>query len=421
MKAIIIQFTFGFVAFDENYNFREVVLFKKDPRLAAKIIIDNEDGNLSSEIKSIVNLMLNNDFDHFSFENIKIAKNIEKNMKVNVEVIKSFDLKDFGARMEQIAIESGFLKNSEELVLWNRSVSMEIAKLRIKGASEKRDLVIAQAIQTLDDLDRTVNLFMSRLREWYGVHFPELDRLVDKHETYARLVMNLGERENFSIANLENELIQEERAKKLSKAATNSMGAIMVEEDLSQIQVLSRNILNFYELRKGMEKYINTTMEEIAPNTRTVAGPLLGARLISIAGSLQNLAMRPASTIQVLGAEKALFRSLKTGARPPKHGLIFQHNLLHDAKRWQRGKIARALAGKIAIAVRTDAFKGKYVGDELKKAVDKRLAEIQAKYKDPPPSKEKVAKTESRKPRYKRRRQQRYKKKWRKSKGANKS
>jgi nucleolar protein 56 len=421
MKAIIIQFTFGFVAFDENYNFREVVLFKKDPRLAAKIIIDNEDGNLSSEIKSIVNLMLNNDFDHFSFENIKIAKNIEKNMKVNVEVIKSFDLKDFGARMEQIAIESGFLKNSEELVLWNRSVSMEIAKLRIKGASEKRDLVIAQAIQTLDDLDRTVNLFMSRLREWYGVHFPELDRLVDKHETYARLVMNLGERENFSIANLENELIQEERAKKLSKAATNSMGAIMVEEDLSQIQVLSRNILNFYELRKRMEKYINTTMEEIAPNTRTVAGPLLGARLISIAGSLQNLAMRPASTIQVLGAEKALFRSLKTGARPPKHGLIFQHNLLHDAKRWQRGKIARALAGKIAIAVRTDAFKGKYVGDELKKAVDKRLAEIQAKYKDPPPSKEKVAKTESRKPRYKRRKQQRYKKKWRKSKGANKS
>jgi nucleolar protein 56 len=421
MKAIIVQFTFGLAAFDENYNFKEVVLFKKDPKLAAKIIIDNEDGNLSSEIKSIVTLMLNNDFNHFSFENIKIAKNIEKNMKVNAEVIESFELKNFGERMEQIAIESNFIKNSEELVLWNRNVSMEIAKLRIKRAIKKRDSVIAQAIQTLDDLDRTVNLFMSRLREWYGVHFPELDRLVDKHETYARLIKNLGGRENFSIPNLENELIQEERAKKLSKVATSSMGAAMAEEDLSQIQVLSKNILNLYELRRGMEKYIDKTMEEVAPNTRTVAGPLLGARLISIAGSLQNLAMRPASTIQVLGAEKALFRSLKTGARPPKHGLIFQHNLLHDAKRWQRGKIARALAGKIAIAVRTDAFKGKYVGNELKKAVDKRLAEIQKKYKDPPPPKEKFAKTESRKPRYKRRKQQRYKKNWRKSKGANKS
>jgi nucleolar protein 56 len=421
MKAIIVQFTFGLAAFDENYNFRKVVLFKKDPKLAAKIIIDNEDGNLSSEIKSIVNLMLNNDFDHFSFENIGVAKSIEKTMKVNVEVIERFELKNFGSRMEQIAIESGFIKNSEELVLWNRNVSMEIAKLRIKGASEKRDVVIAQAIQTLDDLDRTVNLFMSRLREWYGVHFPELDRLVDKHETYARLVMNLGGRENFLIPNLENELVQEERAQKLSKAAPNSMGAIMAEEDLGQIQVLSRNILNFYELRKGMEKYIDITMEEVAPNTRTIAGPLLGARLISIAGSLQNLAMKPASTIQVLGAEKALFRSLKTGARPPKHGLIFQHNLLHDAKRWQRGKIARALAGKIAIAVRIDAFKGKYIGDKLKKDVDKRLAEIRQKYKDPPPPKEKITKTESRKPRYNRRKQQRYKKKWRKSKGANKS
>jgi nucleolar protein 56 len=421
MKAIIIQFTYGLVAFDENYTFKDVVLFKKDPKLAAKIIIDNEDGNLTLEIKSIVNLMLNNGFDHFSFENIKIAKNIEKNMKINVEVIESFELKNFGARMEQIAIESGFIKNTEELFLWNRSVNMEIAKLRIKGASERRDLVIAQAIQTLDDLDRTVNLFMSRLREWYGVHFPELDRLIDKHETYARLVMNLGVRENFSISSLENESIQGERAQRLSKAATNSMGAMMTEEDLNQIQILSKNILNFYELRKRIEKYIDKTMEEIAPNTRTLAGSLLGARLISIAGSLQNLAMRPASTIQVLGAEKALFRSLKTGARPPKHGLIFQHNLLHDAKRWQRGKIARALAGKIAIAVRIDAFRGKYVGDDLKKDVDKRLAEIRKKYKDPPAPKEKITKTESRKPRYKRKKQQRYKKKWRKSKGANKS
>jgi nucleolar protein 56 len=98
--------------------------------------------------------------------------------------------------------------------------------------------------------------------------------------------------------------------------------------------------------------------------------------------------MRPASTLQVLGAEKALFRSLKTGARPPKHGLIFQHTLLHDAKRWQRGKIARAIAGKLSIAVRTDAFGGKYSGDKLKAALNKRIEEIRQKYPEPPPIKE---------------------------------
>jgi nucleolar protein 56 len=135
-------------------------------------------------------------------------------------------------------------------------------------------------------------------------------------------------------------------------------------------------------------------MDEVAPNTRAVAGALLGARLIAIAGSLQNLAMRPASTIQVLGAEKALFRSLKTGARPPKHGLIFQHALLHDAKRWQRGKIARVLAGKLAIAARADAFGGKYVGETLKANIDRRLAEIREKYKEPPPPKEKPPRPE---------------------------
>ena len=264
----------------------------------------------------------------------------------------------------------------QELSLWNRNVSMELAKLRIKGASEKRDLIIAQGIQTLDDLDRTVNLFMGRLREWYGVYFPELDRLIEKHETYSRLVMNLGDRENYTADALEKENIPKERSQLVAKAAESSMGADIAERDLEQIQELAKNVLSFYDLRKNMDNYVDTTMEEMAPNVRAVAGALLGARLIAIAGSLQNLAMRPASTIQVLGAEKALFRSLKTGARPPKHGLIFQHTLLHDAKRWQRGKIARVIAGKLAIAARADAFGGHYIGDQLKADINKRLEEI---------------------------------------------
>jgi nucleolar protein 56 len=187
---------------------------------------------------------------------------------------------------------------------------------------------------------------------------------------------------------LEKENIPKERAQMVAKAAESSMGADIAELDLQQIQALAKNVLEFYELRKNMENYVDRTMEEMAPNVRAVAGALLGARLIAIAGSLQNLAMKPASTIQVLGAEKALFRSLKTGARPPKHGLIFQHTLLHDAKRWQRGKIARVIAGKLAIAARADAFGGRYIGDYLKAQINKRLEEIREKYKEPPPPKE---------------------------------
>ena len=139
-------------------------------------------------------------------------------------------------------------------------------------------------------------------------------------------------------------------------------------------------------------------MQEVAPNTKTIAGSLLGARLIAIVGGLMNLAKLPASTMQILGAENALFRSLKTNARPPKHGVIFQHPLIHDGKRWQRGKIARALAGKLSIAARVDAFNGKYAGDELKADLDKRIEEIRERYANPPPPPPPTKRVPSRKP-----------------------
>jgi nucleolar protein 56 len=420
MKAVIIQFPFGVAAFDEQNNLLDKVLFPKKPQAVAKKIMKTEAGKISDEITSLISLLQNAGYDTFVFENANVAGEAQRSLNVKVEVSKSSEAEVLRARTEQVAVETGFVKDAKELSLWNHNVSMELAKLRIKGAAEKRDLVIAQAIQTLDDLDRTVNLFMGRLREWYGIHFPELDRLIEKHETYARLVMNLGYRDNFSVEALEKEGLPKERAENIAKVAEKSMGADMAEQDLAEIQALSKNVLELYELRKNMENYVDKTMEEVAPNTRAIAGSLLGARLIAIAGSLQNLAMRPASTIQVLGAEKALFRSLKTGARPPKHGLIFQHVLLHDAKRWQRGKIARALAGKLAIAVRIDAFGGRYVGDALKADIDKRLAEIREKYKEPPPPKEKPSRPERRRERPDRREQRRRDKKWRKNRRARK-
>ena len=125
-------------------------------------------------------------------------------------------------------------------------------------------------------------------------------------------------------------------------------------------------------------------MEEVAPNMTSILGPLLSARLISIAGSLDRIAKMPSSTVQVLGAEKALFRSLKTGTRPPKHGIIFQYQPIHAAPKWHRGKIARTLSSKLSIAARMDAFGGEFIGDKLKMQLEKRIAEIQKAYPSPP-------------------------------------
>jgi nucleolar protein 56 len=396
MKAFIVQYPFGVAAFDDKKALIEKILFPKKPQAAARSLLKTEAGKLSEEVFSLITLLKQTSYEVFVFENANLADEVGRKMDVKAEVEKPADGEVLRGKMSQVAVESGFAEDEQILGLWNRNVSMELAKLRIKGASEKRDLVVAQGIQTLDDLDRAVNLFMGRLREWYGVYFPELDRLIEKHETYARLVMNLGYKENYVAEELDKENIPKERAVLLTKAAEGSMGADISEPDLVQIQALAKNVSEFYELRKSMENYVDRTMQEMAPNVRTVAGALLGARLIAMAGSLQNLAMRPASTIQVIGAEKALFRSLKTGARPPKHGLIFQHTLLHDAKRWQRGKIARVIAGKLAIAARADAFGGHYIGDDLKEDINRRIEEIRVKYKDPPPPKEPKPRPEGR-------------------------
>jgi nucleolar protein 56 len=397
MNATIVECPFGILAFNEENKLIETVLFPKKPQSAAKALIQIETGKMVDEVAELINRLKKSGCEIFVFENASLAREAQINLGVKIDVSKPSKAGEMlRASMERFAIETGFVKNPEEFSLWTHDLAVEMAKLRVKGAVEKRDLVIAQAIQTLDDLDKAINLFMGRVREWYGIHFPELDRLLDKHETYARLVLKLGVKENFATEKLEKEEIPKSKAEQIAKAAETSMGADLAETDLTQIQALCKSIVNLYQLRQSLENYLDKAMEEVAPNIKTLTGSLLGARLIAIAGGLTNLAKRPASTIQVLGAEKALFRSLKTGTRPPKHGIIFQHAYLHDAKRWHRGKIARALAGKLAIAARIDAFGGRCAGEELKANLEKRIEEIREKYVEPPQIHEKKPEREER-------------------------
>ena len=399
MKATIVESVIGVFGFGEDNKLVEKVFFPKDPVETAERLRKIEEGTVIEEIAVLVDKLRAKGYTHFVFENSEMARSASEKLNIEVTAERSSEAgKRLRENLEKFALDLEFVEKPEQLRVRVHNVSIELAKMKVKKTVERRDLLVAHAVQTVDDLDKSLNIFMSRLREWFGLHYPELDRLLDKHETYARLVVNLGTRENFTAVNLEKEGLPKAKSQAIAKVAVASMGADLSEEDLTQIQGMCKKVLELYDVRQSLEKYVDTVMEEIAPNTRTIGGSLLGARLLALAGGLLNLAKLPASTIQVLGAEKALFRSLKTKARPPKHGIIFQHPLIHDAKRWQRGKIARALAGKLAIAARVDAFKGKYMGDKLKADLEKRIDEIRERYEKPPPPSTPPKRTPSRKP-----------------------
>jgi len=398
LKAAIIPSVIGVLGLNENGEIVDKEVFTKDIVKVSEKIFAIEQGKIIPEMRRLIERLRGQNYDEFVFDNPDIANAVRDELKVNVEVRSLIDLSErIRERMGEIGVKVGFIKEPSEITRWIRDVTVEFSKLKIKKATEKRDLMVVQAVQALDDLDQTLNLFMSRLREWYGVHFPELNRLIDKHETYARLVYTLGRKENFTVERLEKEGLPRSRAIEIAQSARTSMGADLQDIDIEQVRKLSKNILQLYEVRAHLEKYIDDLMEEVAPNIRALAGPSLGARLIALAGGLENLAKLPASTVQVLGAEKALFRALRTGAKPPKHGVIFQHSLIFRAKKWLRGKIARTLAGKLSIAARTDAFTGNYIGDKLKEDLSKRVKEIEEKYPEPPKIK-KAAKKAGKKP-----------------------
>lgn len=385
VKVTIVESVIGLFGFSEDNTVVEKVFFPKDPLKTAEMLKNIEDGELIDKILNLIKSLEAKGATQLVFENQKLSKNVSKSLGI-VTSLETFSEagRSFRENLEKNAIDLGFVEKPEQLRIHIHKVSIELAKLKVKKIIENRDLLAAQSIQTVDDLDKSLNVLISRIREWYGLHFPELDRLIDKHETFARLIVNLGNRKNFIEKNLEEEGLPKNKSKTLSEVALLSMGADISDEDLSKIQTLSNKILELYDLRKSLEVYVDLIMDEIAPNTKAIGGSLLGARLIALAGGLINLAKLPASTIQVLGAEKALFRSLKTKARPPKHGIIFQHPSIHDAKRWQRGKIARALAGKLSIAARIDAFRGKYAANGLISDLEKRLDEIKERYNEAP-------------------------------------
>ena len=383
-KITLVESMIGIFAFDEQNRVVDIVFFPKTVEKIVQAITKLQRGEQVEEVINLINRLVNNGYRDFIFENENLVKSIEAIPGVKIFVEKPSKAGEYlRSNLGILAVKKGFITELEEYYTLVHDVSTAIVRMGVKEASGKKDLLVSQAIFVLDDLDKTFNLFANRLREWYGFYFPELGGHIENSTTYVQLIALLGERHRFDVERLTAMGFNIQRAETMSTIAKNSMGADLSESDLKEIRSFSHALLEFYALREKTEHYLDDLMRKIAPNTRELVGSILGARLIATGGGLSSLSKKSSGTIQILGAEKALFRSLTTKSRPPKHGLIFQHKDIHQSPKWQRGKIARALAGKLAIAIRLDEYGGAYKGEELRAEYEKRVKEIKTKYAEP--------------------------------------
>lgn len=249
------------------------------------------------------------------------------------------------------------------------------------------DTMVVQAVSLLDDIEKEINLYTMRLKEWYGWHFPELIEIFPNGKEYATAVLIVGNRASLRKSSLKNnekeetkaykKLVKEfgeEIATKISEKANMSFGTDITEEDYDSISDLAKEIISALEERTRLTEYIRNRMRAIAPSLTTLVGDVVGARLLAHAGSIVTLARYPASTIQIIGAEKAYFRAVKAGnnannrgssgdrnsrankVRTPKYGILFHSSLVSQQPTRLRGKAARIVACRAALASRHDAI-----------------------------------------------------------------
>merc|ERR1719462_916067 len=240
--------------------------------------------------------------------------------------------------------------------------------------------MIVQAVSLLDDLDKELNNYIMRCREWYGWHFPELGKIITDNLAFVRTVELMGTRDNAKTIDL-SDVLPEEVEEKVKEAAEISMGTEISGEDIINIKHLCQQVVEIQEYRGQLYEYLKNRMMAIAPNLTVLVGELVGARLIAHAGTLMNLAAKAASTVQILGAEKALFKALKTKHDTPKYGLIYHASMVGQASTKLKGKVSRMLAAKAALACRVDAFgeeSSTDLGTEHRAKVESRIRQLES-------------------------------------------
>ncbi|XP_071571730.1 nucleolar protein 58 [Temnothorax nylanderi] len=281
-------------------------------------------------------------------------------------------------RSQMDSLVTGVTK--KEMTAMALGLAHSLSRYKLKFSPDKVDTMVIQAVCLLDDLDKELNNYMMRAREWYGWHFPELGKIVTDNLQYIKTMQIVGQRENAVKCDL-SDILTVEVEERVKEAAETSMGSEISEYDAEHMQCLCVEIIELHQYRTQLHDYLKTRMMALAPNLSVLVGDLIGARLISKAGSLTNLAKHPASTLQILGAEKALFRALKSKRNTPKYGLIYHSQLVGQSSNKNKGKISRMLAAKASLATRVDALgdtTGFELGAEHKVRLEAKLRDLEA-------------------------------------------
>ena len=290
--------------------------------------------------------------EHIPFKTLPEYTNREKQEQVALK--KHKDLKK--ASTDQLPHILSLLKEKEYLKLLKEQNT--ILTINAVRASVNSDVLINQATNNINECDKTSSILVKRLREWYELYLPEFSHSIKNNEGFVRFLREKNRKELLS----ELKLTEEE-----------TMGTGLKKEDLNEIMLLAELVQHIYTLRGHHEAYLQSILKDYAPNMNELCGTTIAAKLLEHAGSLKRLALLPSSTLQLLGAEKALFRHLTRKSKPPKYGLIINHPIIQNARKTDKGKAARALADKISICARLDYFKGEFKALEFKKELEERF------------------------------------------------
>lgn len=336
----------GVFALDKDKNIVASSTFPRNSQEILKRLDRIRDGEVIGEMKDVLR--------DINTENVVTDLPLDLE-NYNVEVKDSTSAADYlRNNLRRISKESGFVEDDEQFNRLLRDIQISRTRDEIKSSVEK-DKVVAQAVSALQDLRRMSNELSERLREWYGLYYPEMD--IEENEKYAELVAELESREEF-------------------EDYGGSMGVDLDRVDIEALRSFADRVKSVHDEIERLRDYLEEVMEDVAPNLTHLIGSEMAAQLISLAGSLEKLARMPSSKIQLLGAEKALFRHLKGGGKPPKHGIIYNHPYIQQTPGDKRGKAARAIASKLMMAARTDNYTGKFKGEKYKEELEKDLEEI---------------------------------------------
>ncbi|MDE1869269.1 MAG: NOP58 family protein [Candidatus Micrarchaeota archaeon] len=264
-----------------------------------------------------------------------------------------------------------------------RDKMLKSAKEGIKSAYSNEEYALIQAINAYLETSKSYNLSYERLSEWYGIYFPEIR--LNNPKVLADLALVMNSKDGIDKDEINKIINDEQKSESLYKKAQETIGRSMNENEKKALISFANLSNDMNRSLNELEEYIKLAANEILPNTTYLTDEKIAAEMLAKAGSMERLSSMPASTIQLLGAEKALFKHIKFGSKPPKYGVLFKMAAISNAPRDQRGRIARIYATKISIALKGDYFTKKFIAERLKEDLEKGIKRI----KESPPREKK--------------------------------